>query len=67
MVQRHNVLEYLEQSASVRPDAVAVTDEQGQMTYAELLAASKAAGCALAAHHVAGAPVMVLADRKSVV
>ena len=63
MTLQHNVLEYLEKSASLRPDAVAVTDEHGQMTYAELLLASKAAGCALAQYDIAGYPVMVLMEK----
>lgn len=64
MSPQHTVLAYLEQSASVRPDAIAVTDEQGKMTYAELLAASKSAGCAFASRDVAGAPVMVLVEKS---
>ncbi|MBQ6455213.1 MAG: amino acid adenylation domain-containing protein [Eggerthellaceae bacterium] len=64
MIQQHSVLEYLEQSAFARPDAIAVTDEHGQMTYSELLSASKAAGCALAQYDVAGHPVIVLAEKS---
>ena len=64
MSPQHTVLEYLEQSASARPEAVAATDEHGKATYAELLAASKAAGCALASRGVAGNPVMVLAEKS---
>ena len=36
-----NVLEFLENSAKKRPEAVACGDERGELSYARLLAASQ--------------------------
>ena len=43
-----NVLEFLENSAKKRPEAVACGDEKEELSYARLLAASQKAGAFLA-------------------
>ena len=57
------VTDYLERAAEKNPEQVAVVDEQGQMTYGQLLAEAEAVGSALSAAEVPMAPVMVWMDR----
>ena len=57
------VLAWLEQSARRAPQAVALEDEQGAMTYAQLLSRARQIGSHLLRHAVTGAPVLVYMDK----
>ena len=60
-----NVLEYLEASASRRPEKTAVIDERGQLSYEALLSRSRRMGSALAERTSARRPVPVLMDKSA--
>ncbi len=62
-MSQHNVLEYLERACAQRPEAVAVSDEHGSLTYRELLEESRSRGCALAALGAAGKPCVVFMEK----
>lgn len=57
--------DYLEKSAARFSEKIAVVDEQGQMTYGELLQDAQAVGAALAGADLPQAPVMVWMDRTA--
>ena len=59
-----NVLEYLEQAEKRFSNKIAVIDEHSQMTFSELLDASKRIGSALAEKIKIGNPVAVLAEKS---
>lgn len=59
-----NVLEYLENSAEISPDKIAVRDEISECTYAELLIRSRQIGSELAKHIGMREPVMVFAPKS---
>lgn len=59
-----NVLEYLEGSAARWPERTAVVDENGCVTYSQLLQRSRRVGSALAARTRSRRPVPVLADKS---
>lgn len=59
-----NILEYLEKTASERPERPALCDEGGSMTFGGLLRAARAGGSALAERGLTGGPVAVFM-RKS--
>lgn len=61
---KRNVLEYLEQTATVYPKKTAATDEFGTITYSELLRHSKSIGTALANKTECGHPVAVIAEKS---
>ena len=58
-----SVLEYLEASASHRPESIAVVDESGDHSYRELLEASRSAGSSLASEGIEGRPVMIVGEK----
>ena len=58
-----SVLEYLETSASRRPESIAVVDEGGDHSYRELLEASRSAGSSLASEGIEGRPVMIVGEK----
>ena len=58
-----NVLEYLENSAAIYPDKIAVTDEQGGITYRELQEACRRVGSAMAERTRIGTPVAVMMEK----
>ena len=59
-----NVLEYLEQAEKRFSNKIAVIDEHSQMTFSELLDASKRIGSALAEKIKIGNPVAVLSEKS---
>ena len=62
-----NVLEFLERSARLYPDKVALRDEHGQLTYSEYEAEAKAVASYLLTHEAAGRrnrPIAVVIDRN---
>lgn len=59
-----NVLEYLERTAARVPDKTAFADEAHALTFAQLLAGSRAVGTLVARRAEKSRPV---GDRKSVV
>ena len=59
-----SVLEYLEQAEKRFSNKIAVIDEHSQMTFSELLDASKRIGSALAEKIKIGNPVAVLAEKS---
>lgn len=61
---KRNVLEYLEQAEKRFSNKIAVIDEHSQMTFSELLDASKRIGSALAEKIKIGNPVAVLAEKS---
>lgn len=58
-----NVLVWLEASAAQCPDAVALQDRDGFLTYAQLLARAKVIGSFLAARYPARCPVALAAEK----
>ena len=62
-MSQHNVLEYLERAARTRPEAQAVSDECGSLTYRQLLGEARSRGCALTALGVSGKPTMVFMEK----
>lgn len=58
-----NVLEYLENSAAIYPDKIAVTDEYGSITYRELQEACRRVGSAMAERTRIGTPVAVMMEK----
>ncbi len=60
---KRSVLEYLENSAEIYPDKIAVIDADTSYSYRELLEVSKSIGSALVGKAEIGKPVAVLADK----
>lgn len=58
-----NVLEYLENSAAIYPDHVAVMDEHGCITYRELYEVCRRVGSAMADRIRIGTPVAVIMEK----
>ena len=58
-----NVLEYLENSAVIYPDKIAVTDEHGSITYRELQETCRRVGSAMAERTRIGTPVAVMMEK----
>lgn len=61
---RLNVLSYLEESAAGLPEACAVVDERGSLTYAELMDNCRRVGSALAEREVLGCGVLVCMEKS---
>lgn len=59
-----SVLEFLERSARKKPEAPAVIDEFGSVTYSELCEKSRRVGSALAGKIASNAPVAVFAEKS---
>ena len=59
-----NVLEFLENSAKKRPEAVACGDEKEELSYARLLAASQKAGAFLAGYTAPRKPVALYLEKS---
>ena len=64
-MNKRNVLTYLEASAQRSPESCAVLDQDGELSYSQLLAASKRIGCALANRGLQGKPVMVAMEKSA--
>lgn len=65
MTVAHNVLELMESSATSYPEHVAVQDETTELTYAQLLKASKVAGTVLLGQGgVTGRPVVIWLEKS---
>lgn len=60
----YNVLTYLERSASAFPEKSAVTDDNGTITYSELLSECKRIGTALADRGIVNEPVGVYMEKS---
>ena len=58
-----NVLKYLENSAVIYPDKIAVTDEHGSITYRELQETCRRVGSAMAERTRIGTPVAVMMEK----
>ena len=59
-----NVLEYLEHSAGIRPEKIAVRHEGKSCSYGELLSNAKRIGSFLSASLLPGSPVVVFMDKS---
>ena len=66
MIKRiNNVLDFLEHSASRLPDKIAFADEEGAVTYAELVRNAKRMATAIAARVSPRSPVAVLGGKTA--